>query len=86
MSKLKELFRDGDWILGRMERKEDEWTAMPGQVWDYSPKGSGDTFISHTTCGGAGYVRFWVTTSCPRCRKAAPAAMLGMRDLVEWDR
>ena len=83
---MTELFRDGDWVLGTDAPDTSEWTAMPGQVWEYTPSGSRDTFISHTTCGEIGYARFWLGAECPHCRKVAPAAMLGMRDLVEWDR
>ncbi len=73
MGPMTELFRDGDWVLGTDAHDTEMWTVS--------------VFISHIPCGGGiAYGRFWVDTECPICREEPPAAMVGMRNMTEWDR
>ena len=78
---MKELFRDGLWALN----EEHKWVAGPGQVWKWKAE---DTWVSHNCHNREWSVKCAVPEwkRCHNCGVAVPAALIGLKALVEWDR
>ncbi len=81
---MKELFRDGDWALEQREDGKHGWSALPGQVWEYEPPRLQFTHQCHGEAWSVVVLPEW--HFCHECGVAVPAALIGLKALVEWDR